>query len=145
MHPTSRFGRDRRRVRRECVGRAHSPDDPPAFIGTVRHVPPGESAGPLPATFADRVGVEVLDEDGTGARWALQVDGFDVVIMEAGNAVTPTVRAAVYDNDPTQPFQRCEGRCTVPPAAPSPGPRDAGAAVNRLAGLRRPPSAGRGR
>lgn len=109
------------------------------FAAVVRHVPPGESNAPLPETFAQRVGVEVLAEDAAGARWAVQIDGFDVVVMEAVNGAPATVRAAVYDNDPAQPFQRYEGHCTVSVTRP---PRNAGAAVNRLSQLHRPPPTG---
>ena len=88
---------------------------PGVFDDTVRHVPPGDSVGVLPPTFAQRIAVDVLDEDASGARWTLQVDQFDVAIVEAANSVPPTVRVAVYDNDPTVPFLRCEATRTVPP------------------------------
>ena len=114
-------------------GLAERPSRTETFSGTVRHVPPGDAAGPLPATFAERVGIDVLDENPDGVRWALQVDGFDVAIMEAADGLHPGVRAAVYDNDPSQPFQRYEGIATVPPQPHSPG--SAGAAVDRLAAM----------
>jgi len=110
------------------------------FAGTVRHVPPGDTAGPLPATFGPRVGVDVLADGPSGLRWIVQVDRFDVATMDAADGVpSPTVRTAIYDNDPAEPFRRFTGTATVPPAPPA--PRDVGAAINRLDAMtRRPPT-----
>jgi hypothetical protein len=122
----------------------HGLGEPPPrrgmFSGTIRHVPPGDVAGPLPATFGQRVGVDVLEDGADGLRWVVQVDGFDVATMDATGAVpAPTVRTAIYDNDPAELFHRFDGTATV--SASRPPPRDVGAAINRLDALTlRPPT-----
>lgn len=87
------------------------------FSGTVLFVPVGESNAPVPGAVGKRVGLERLDPNSdVGARWAVQVDGFDSVIVEA--FPERGVRIAVYDNDPDQEYLRYE---TIFPVAASHG------------------------
>jgi len=83
------------------------------FSETVLFVPHGESNLPTPPSVGDRVGIERLDPVSTdGAQWALQVDGYDSVIIEA--SAHNGVRVAVYDNDREQDYLRFEKHFPVP-------------------------------
>lgn len=97
------------------------------FAETVLFVPHGESNAPIAGPVGSRVGIERLDPDSDiGAQWALQIDGFDSVIIEA--FPDRGVRVAVYDNDPEQSYLRFEKSFRVP-ATPS-------ATEQRLASLK---------
>ena len=99
------------------------------FVELVLFVPHGESNLPQAGAVGDRVGIERLDPNSeVGAQWALQIDGYDSIIIEA--FPHNGVRVAVYDNDPTQHYLRFEKHFPIPPM-PS-------AAERRLAALKIP-------
>lgn len=98
----------------------------------VQFVPPGFARPGRASRTADRVGLERLDVldalavgspqrsvQAPGAKWALQVDGYDVAIFEAGSS---RLRIAVYDNDPRRPFVAHESVRAVPGIGPGVGP-----------------------
>lgn len=91
------------------------------FVESVLFVPRGESNAPRAGSVAARVGIERLDPDSdVGAKWALQIDGYDSMIIEA--FPHNGVRVAVYDNDPTHEYLRFEKQFPIPPL-PSPTQR----------------------
>ena len=88
----------------------------PGFADTVRFVPPGDSNAPVARSVGRRVGIEQLDPDNhDGAKWAVQIDGFDTLVIEASNA--GRARVAIYDQDPDQPFERYSTTLPIPPPA----------------------------
>jgi len=88
------------------------------FEAMVVFVPHGESNTPKAASAADRVGVERLDPNGdVGARWVLQIDGYDTVAIEA--FADSGVRVAVYDSNPDERFLRFDKSFPINPR-PSP-------------------------
>ena len=91
------------------------------FSDTVLFVPHGDSNSPPAPSVGDRVGIERLDPGSAdGAQWALQIDGFDSVIIEA--FPHNGVRIAIYDNDRERDYLRFEKQFPVPPQ-PSPAER----------------------
>lgn len=88
----------------------------PGFTGTVTFVPPGDSNAPIARALNRRIGIDRLDPDNhDGARWAVQIDGFDTLIIEASNVGRALV--SVYDQDPDQPFRRFSTTLPIPPPA----------------------------
>ena len=91
------------------------------FVETVLFVPHGESNSPQAGSVGTRVGIERLDPDSeVGAQWALQIDGYDTIIIEA--FPHNGVRVAVFDNDPKHENLRFEKQFPIPPL-PSPTER----------------------
>lgn len=91
------------------------------FDETVLFVPRGESNAPRAGSVGTRVGIERLDPDSeVGAQWALQIDHYDTIIIEA--FPHNGVRIAVYDNDPKHENIRFEKQFPIPPL-PSPTER----------------------
>ena len=86
----------------------------PGFDSQVLFVPPGDSNAPTASMTNRRVGVERLDPDNhDGARWAIQIDGFDTLIVDASDR--GRVQVSVYDHDPDQPFMRFTKSLPIPP------------------------------
>jgi hypothetical protein len=95
----------------------HTHDDVAAFDAMVVFVPHGDSNTPRATSASDRVGVQRLDPDSdVGAQWALQIDGYDTVVVEAFPETG--VRVAVYDSNPDEKFLRFDKSFPIEPIPP---------------------------
>lgn len=96
---------------------------------TVVFVPRRESNSPTPTSVGHRVGIQPWTPlNDIGARWSLQIDGFDIVIINA--SPRSGVNISVYDEDPSHDYLRFDTSFEVP-QRPSP-------AQNRVAALKVP-------
>ena len=91
----------------------------PGFASLVVFVPHGDSNTPTPRSAGERVGLERLDPDSVvGARWVVQIDGYDTVTVDASPHVG--VQVGVYDINPDEQFLRFTKSL---PVVPLPTPR----------------------
>jgi hypothetical protein len=91
--------------------------DVAGFDAMVVFVPHGDSNTPTATSAADRIGAVRLDPDSdVGAQWAVQIDGYDTVVVEAFPETG--VRVAVYDSNPDEKFLRFDKSFPIEPIPP---------------------------